>query len=216
MKVVITEKQLKTLRDMNEMAYPSSFNMEYFKSLKTFKERVEYCNTNLVRLGSGSSRIAYRIDNEKVLKLAKNQKGLMQNEEEARLGYNENYFDCIAKVFDYDDNYKFIEMELAMRCNEKEFQRITGYDFQTYYKFLSAFKNDKLHVFFDQDFIDKAYDEISIMTEVGDLIMQTNILLTDLNRIEQYGVVKREGVEQIVITDYGFTKKVHPMYNKNR
>ena len=61
-------------------AYPTSFNIEEFKQLKSFNQRIQYCEQHLQRISSGSSRIVYKIDDEKVLKLAKNKKGLAQNE----------------------------------------------------------------------------------------------------------------------------------------
>lgn len=98
---------------INEMAYPTSFNMEEFKNIRSFAGIVAYCRKHLTRIAEGSSRMVFKIDDEKVLKLAKNRKGLGQNKAEADMGYNEGYFTCIAHVSDYDDNYMFVEMELA-------------------------------------------------------------------------------------------------------
>ena len=44
--------------------------MKVFKSLPSFAARVRYCNEKLQRISSGSARIVYKIDDEKVLKLA--------------------------------------------------------------------------------------------------------------------------------------------------
>lgn len=76
-KIYITESQYKNI--IGEMAYPVSFNFDEFKSLKSFAQRVRYCDEHLQKLGSGSSRIVYVVDNDKVLKLAKNKKGLAVN-----------------------------------------------------------------------------------------------------------------------------------------
>ena len=66
--------------------YPSSWNIEEFKSLRSFAERKRYCDANLQKIASGSGRIVYKVDNQKVLKLAKNKKGVAQNEIESELG----------------------------------------------------------------------------------------------------------------------------------
>ena len=79
-KIIVTEAQY--MKIIDEMAYPVSFNMDEFKMLKTFAARIKYCQARLQRISSGSSRIVYKIDNEKVLKLAKNRKGIAQNEAE--------------------------------------------------------------------------------------------------------------------------------------
>ena len=91
MKIKLLENQLKRLvkltlsedytsvqRDIEE-EYPISWNVEEFSKLKSFNQRIQYCEKNLTRISSGSSRIAYKIDDTKVLKLAKNKKGIAQN-----------------------------------------------------------------------------------------------------------------------------------------
>ena len=89
---MILNEQLKRMKNMIKLienvdeAYPASFNMEEFKNMKSFNQRIQYCEQNLQRISSGSSRIVYRIDDEKVLKLAKNKKGLAQNEAEVDFG----------------------------------------------------------------------------------------------------------------------------------
>ena len=49
--------------------YPSSFDMEHFKTLTKYAERVRYCDAHLRKISSGSSRIVYIVDDTKVLKL---------------------------------------------------------------------------------------------------------------------------------------------------
>ena len=79
-KNIVTESQY--MKIIDGMAYPVSFNMAEFKTLKTFTARIKYCQARLQRISSGSARIVYKIDNEKVLKLAKSRKGIAQNEAE--------------------------------------------------------------------------------------------------------------------------------------
>lgn len=62
-----------------EMAYPVNFSLEGFASIPSFKGRIAYCEQRLERLGSGTSRIAYKVDDEKCLKIAKkSKKGLLK------------------------------------------------------------------------------------------------------------------------------------------
>ena len=100
---------------LQEMAYPKSFNMEEFKSLTSFKKRLEYANTHLPRkIGSGSARTIFQIDDEKVLKLAKNNKGYHQNKVEE--DFYLQGFDIIAKVYDFDqENHSYLETENFFR-----------------------------------------------------------------------------------------------------
>lgn len=59
---------------LEEMAYPTNFNLNEFSQISTFIGRKKYCDERLQKIGAGSSRIVYRVDDEKVLKIAKNKK----------------------------------------------------------------------------------------------------------------------------------------------
>ena len=89
---------------MLDEEYPQSFNMEEFKTLKSFNARINYCQENLKRISSGSSRIVYMIDDEKVLKLAKNNKGIAQNEVEISYGGDYTLDRIVAEVYESDEN----------------------------------------------------------------------------------------------------------------
>jgi len=197
---------------ITEMAYPASFNMEEFKNIRSFAGRVAYCRKHLTRIAEGSSRMVFKIDDEKVLKLAKNRKGLGQNKAEADMGYNEGYFTCIAHVFDYDDDYMFVEMELANKCSKQDFQRITGYDFETFVEFLRAEASGNLRKEFSQEFIDEAYDNQSIMTEISEFVRTYELPVGDIYYLPHYGIVKRNGEEYVVLIDYGLTNDVYEKY----
>jgi len=209
MKLIISEQQYKNL--LNEMPYPQSFNMETFKSITSFAGRVKYCREHLKRIAEGSSRMIFKIDDEKVLKLAKNRKGLAQNKSEADMGYNEGYFTCVAEVFDFDDNYLFVEMEYASPCSKRDFLRIEGYDFETFKKFILSLHKDRVRIDFSQETIDDFYDNQSLATQIYEFANTYNLPIseyTDLLLLKHYGIVKRNGIEYIVIIDYGLTNEV--------
>lgn len=57
------------------------FSFETLTSLSSYKKRIAYCKQMLGQpIGNGSSRIVFQISDERVLKVAKNQKGIAQNE----------------------------------------------------------------------------------------------------------------------------------------
>lgn len=126
-KIYITESQYKNI--IGEMAYPVSFNFDEFKSLKSFAQRVRYCDEHLQKLGSGSSRIVYVVDNDKVLKLAKNKKGIAQNQVEVRLG-TEPYYTCFAEIYEYDEGGLWVEMEYCSKAKKSDFKKIYGITFE--------------------------------------------------------------------------------------
>ena len=133
-RLIISEEQYNYL--VSEMAYPATFNMDVFKSLPTFTKRIQYCESKLERISAyGSSRIVYKIDDEKVLKLAKNNKGVAQNECEAS-DYYKKSIECFAKIYDYDDNFLWVEMQLAKKVKPSDFNRIVGVSFKTVCDFI--------------------------------------------------------------------------------
>lgn len=72
------------------------------------KNYFEYASLNLEELGKGSSRIVYLLSAKKVLKIALNVKGIAQNEAEIDIYTNPKTKAIIAKIFDYDVDYKYI------------------------------------------------------------------------------------------------------------
>jgi hypothetical protein len=69
---ILRESLNKTIiENLIDEDYPINFNMDEFKGLITFKDRITYCDNNLKKISSGSGRIVYMIDDIKVLKLSK-------------------------------------------------------------------------------------------------------------------------------------------------
>ena len=115
-----------------EEDYPSNFDLEEFSKLTSFNKRIKYCQERLKRISSGSSRIVYMVDDTKVLKIAKNEKGLNQNEIEAEYSNYHDIKDITAQVFAYDNKNLWIEMELARKVTPKIFEKVVGVSFNDY------------------------------------------------------------------------------------
>lgn len=192
--------------------YPSSFDMEYFKTLKTFKERIAYCQENLERISSGSSRIAYKIDDSKVLKLAKNNKGITQNEIEIDRGKDAYYSEILAQVFDYDENGLWVEMELARKVVPREFFMITKFKIEDIGKYLINFQESTNgrgeRYFLQKPLLDRLRND-EFVERLRDFVAGTDTLAGDLGRLSSYGIVKRDGEDQLVLIDFGLTDSDH-------
>lgn len=202
----------KVLKESIEEAYPESFNMETFKSLRNHAERNRYAAEHLQKIAAGSSRVVYKIDDEKVLKLAKNNKGIAQNGTEISWG-NDSYFgDILAKTFDYDDNDLWVEMELARKINKYEFKRLTGFnieDVNTYLRIFEAENNGRTAWWSIDPELKSKMNEDEFIAKILDFSQSADIEVGDFGRASSYGVVKRDGHEVLVITDYGLTKDVY-------
>jgi mRNA-degrading endonuclease RelE of RelBE toxin-antitoxin system len=233
-KFIFTEAQIKHIikENMNnELAnYPQSFNMDTFKSLNSYNKKIQYCNQYLQRIASGSSRIVYKIDDATVLKLAKNQKGIAQNEAETQ--YRDDMYapNIFAEVYDNDENFYWIEMQLAKKAKPSDFKRLTGYDFKTFQNFVTysaqqylprrsygfSIPSEYKQLFDSEEFQNMVWDN------PDNVFYQTNEYLTsyqiekygDVQRISSWGVVKdkHDGTDKLVLIDYGLTDDIFNQY----
>lgn len=209
--VFITESQMKYLQ---EMAYPTNFNIEEFKGLTSFAKRVEYCNKRLVFLGQGSSRRVYMVDNEKCLKLAKNRKGIAQNE--AENDYCLQQLDLCPTIYNYDRNGLWIEVQIAKKAKASDFKRLTGYGWDVFCAWvdyvatqylnpkLSRYRGEFREIFESSDFENFLYNNNSIFSKINTYM--TDYMLKsygDLQRLSSWGIVSNNGQENLVLVDSG-------------
>lgn len=203
-----------------EEDYPASFDMETFKSLQSHAGRNRYAEEHLQKLAQGSSRIVYKIDNEKVLKLAKNNKGIAQNETEIQWGNDSYYDNILAQTFDSDDNSLWVEMELARKITKSEFKKLTGFDINDVSMHLKNWKEEirgKRGYFSMDPELRERMNESDFISSITDFAESADIEVGDFVVASSYGVVKRGGQDVLVITDYGLTKDVYSThYEKKR
>jgi mRNA-degrading endonuclease RelE of RelBE toxin-antitoxin system len=217
MKIIITEKQHDRLIKRNiEEDYPINWNVEEFRKLKSFSSRKQYCDKNLIRISSGSSRVVYKIDDTKVLKLAKNKKGLAQNEIEIDFSKDFMWVGIIAEIFNYDENNLWVEMELARKLTPKIFEEITGLNFEEYGNGLKYYKsetgnNTNSYKPSKPDSYDDMWEN-EFSYDIFNLIGGYDINVGDLTKMSTYGVVNRNGEDEVVMIDYGLTNKVYDSY----
>lgn len=115
---------------------PDSWDRDIFT--KSFKKQIDYALERSTRLGQGSSRVAFEIEFEgrpTVLKIAKNAKGLAQNEKEADWGMFQMYPDILIPLIDVDgdnDPPRWLHFEKAGKLTNQIFQSMTGYSFEEF------------------------------------------------------------------------------------
>jgi hypothetical protein len=201
-----------------EEDYPESFDMNLFKTLKSFASRKKYCEQHLKRISSGSSRIVYLIDNVKVLKLAWNNKGLAQNKTEIAFSNDYMWDGLIAEIFEYDENNLWVEMELARKVTPTIWNSIIGIPIEELHKcarFIDQEKNPrKFRYHFTKPASMDKVENNEFTSSILDLISNFNIGAGDFGRLSTYGLVKRDGKDKIVIIDYGLTNEIYDSYYK--
>lgn len=224
MKIIITEKQESAIKRfiVNE-AMSDEFSFDILKSLKTFRDRKNYCDKYLgFNVGSGSSRLVYQLDDEKVLKLAKNEKGIAQNEQEYSFG-QEKFVDVTPHIFnEMCDlvNFTFIVSEYVLPAKEKDFMELYGINFKTFISVINTVnvwyggkRYLGIKVLSDEE-MKYLQEENPDIKEFVDYVSNYNPPIDDMLRLANYGMVMREGSPQIVLLDSGLTDEIYNKYYK--
>jgi len=197
--------------------YPSTFDMEYFKTLTKFTERVKYCDQHLKKISSGSSRIVYLVDDKMVLKLAKNKKGLAQCETEIQWGQDSYFGSVLASTIMYHPDDLWVEMELARKIKKNDFKRLEGIDFDEFGKYLKNFEmesNGRRGIFNIDNETKEVLNENQFTQSICEFMQSVGSPAGDLMRLNSYGLVTRNGEEIIVIIDFGLTHDIYDEYYK--
>lgn len=195
--------------------YPTSFDFEHFGQLPSFRKRIEYCEEHLSRISSGSSRIVYKIDETKVLKLAKNKKGLGQNEVEIQWGRDDYFGSILARTHHYDNDDLWVEMELAKKVRKADFIRHAGCDIDDMFKYMDNFinRNNRKQVNYGlRKSMEDEMDNNEFVASILDFAMNTKAMHGDLCKLNSYGLVQRDGEEIMVLIDFGFSTDVYETY----
>lgn len=214
--IIITEaQQRKLIRE----AKKDTFSLDVLSSLRSFSKRMAYCIEQLGGyIGKGTSRAVFQIDDEKVLKLAINEKGIAQNDAEVMTS---NYSDWImTKVFNSDQNGFWIISEFVLPAKSQDFEHCLGLNFNDFCKFIETSHQERQNTRYRSSwnrFTNEEYEELLENNE--DLAMFDTFLgdnpdypVGDLKRISSYGLAKRDGYDTIVLLDSGATDDVIRQY----
>lgn len=117
---------------LNEVPLPPDWDPEKLNLRQKFKDRLKYALDRSKRIGGGSARVAMIIEYEgrpTVLKVAKNRKGLAQNEAEAGI-LEDSVLGKLSIVIPYIDHDKqndppvWIHTELAKRITTPTLKKL--------------------------------------------------------------------------------------------
>jgi len=165
-----------------------------FTNIKSFKDKIKFAESNFHKIGAGSSRIVYDINDTLVLKLAKNKKGLAQNELEIDIGTTEYYFTGITKVIQYDENNTWLISEKASKISYSDFEKFFGIPLLHFFIYLKKGE--------DMGNVQNTLQTTSLGV-IYDLVNDYDLAPGDIDRISSWGKTKN-GLIKLV--DYGFSK----------
>lgn len=199
---------------IEEAVYPEGFDVAAFKALPSFAARIKYVKQRLPKVAQGSARAVFIVDENTVLKVAMNAKGKAQNNVEADLGRAGYY--PVAHVYEVGDDGVWIEMEKAQKITTKTFKQVSGMPFDRFAEIILYFdaeRNGKNHYWDKPEGYDEIWDEgIPLIKEIMDLIGNYDMPGGDIARISSWGIVARDGKQELVLIDFGLTKSVWDDY----
>lgn len=192
---------------LNE-AVSDEFSFETLKSLPSFNQRLTYCKEHLgPNIGQGSSRIVFQLTDEICLKLAKNAKGIAQNELEFR--NSDDYFidNLFPKVFDESDseNYLFLVSEYVLPAKKSDFNIVENISFNDFENILTLLRLGRRLTQEENNI----YDESDLVRSIYDYAMNYDVPIVELTRIQNYGLVYRDNQATIVLLDSGFNDDIY-------
>jgi hypothetical protein len=195
--------------------YPTSFDHNVFKTLNSFAKRKEYCDQHLQKIAQGSGRIVYAVDNKMVLKLAKNARGIAQNNVESSLGNDSYIEDICATVYDSHPDDHWLEMERAKKLTPQRFKQLLGFDVQQLGNYLYNYDQENNSGRYRRS-VDPNQVELirnhDITRSLIELITNFNLMPDDLGAITSYGEVMREGKPDVILVDFGYNDEVYMDY----
>jgi hypothetical protein len=176
--------------------------LKNIEKLETHGARKKYAEKNLKHLSSGSSRIVYLTSDKTIIKLAKNDKGLAQNEAESNPKMKSKF---INRTISSAKNNSWMQTHYLDKISVKDFEEMTGLDFDDFgdsirygLKNVSGHSDKKKPKNFDEVSKSEIYKE---MKKIGD---KNKLMGGDLARISSWG--KKDG--HPVLIDAGLTKEV--------
>lgn len=213
--VVITEQQAKVLKEATD----GNFSTDELNQQRSFAAKMRYCQQHLGQhVGRGSSRIVYQIDDEKVLKLAFNEKGIAQNQEES-YGYKQRY-DFIPKIFETDNDYQWIICEYVLPAKKSDFKYCLGISWDEFDDFVNTVFSQFSRYYIGHDL---DYEEMGQMAENNEMLWELKeyienmqLVNNDITRISNWGLAKRNGNAYLVFLDHGLSDSVYNQYYKRR
>ena len=224
----------------NEYAKASSHGNEQMDFFSNAMLRFMKDNVSQIRfVGQGSSRIVYVMANNTALKLAKTEAGIAQNRQEAKICMNPMMKYAIFPDFYGADtkNWLALNCELCAESKRSDFKRIFNAQPELIVDVFSQIdfsaSNLRQYLMYLLDYYEKD-DNFVKATFIKQLIHPSTeafkalrsliyfyadnglneLLISDLEFIENWGLTIRNGQECLVVIDAGFNEDVYQEFYK--
>ena len=172
-------------------------------------ERIRFLNATLPLVGNGSSRRCYELPDSSVLKIAKNEKGIAQNDGETSFDEGSDY-ELLNTPSDFCEHGTWLVCEKLEKATRKKFKEITGLDFNELSADLSELSTYQVATsqrggYFSKEgeILDKfAASGNPVLERLVNFINDTGCLAGDFGKLNSWGI---DGNGNIKAMDYGLT-----------
>lgn len=197
---------------LTESPLPDDWDGAMYNERVPFARRVKYAQERAKKLGTGSSRIAFVIPyqgRDTVLKIAKNRKGMAQNEVEAQ-HLNDYYLvglDLFIPLIDYDEQNEtptWIHTEMAQKAREADFVKACGGTLNDLLAYASKYHGRQWH----GGDASKVDEESELAQAMVDYVGNYDANIADYRNIKNWGIYNGRPV----IIDAGYNNDVHDLY----
>lgn len=216
----------------------NSFDWDFFKNISDMYDVKDYLDKTLQPVSkhakdAGSSRIAYVLSNDKVLKIAKNNAGIAQNKAETDIASKSNS-SIFTKIYDHHPNYIWIVAELVEPLVSSNMNRVAGIFGANIFPNTSYFNEFMGYMMDTKGDVDKALEKYEIkqvpwaskenpnigkdiqneqakanikhfFNELVDFAKKGNVVLDDMLHTSSLGI---SADDRIVVLDFGFTPEI--------
>jgi len=197
---------------LQETPLPDDWDKSAYKSDTSFASRIRYAVERAQKVGTGSSRVAFEIEYEgrpTVLKVAKNKKGIAQNDYESSM-LDDYYFTGLGiniPMIDYDEENEsptWIHMEKAAKMKPNQFKQFFSGLTPDEALHVAQYGSGKIQVGEDSERYQQLIEDNEYLDSLVDLIGNYDIAFFDLTRLANWGVYKNGPV----IIDIGGSSEV--------
>jgi hypothetical protein len=214
----LSEKLEYTKCVKEDVQFPEGFDVEELKKISSYAGKQKYVAQHLEKLGAGSARVVYKIDDTHVLKLAKNAKGIAQNEVEGDWSMHKHYPEFVPELIEVDDDYLWIIKERINKITKGEFAKLSGYKYEDFSTMLRKFVNDRTsNKKFPWSVNPDEYAEFmddEFIQELSDFIINYDLEVGDIGgSISNWGKSTKH-TDNPVLADVGLSKSVHQQHYK--
>ncbi len=189
---------------LNESPLPDQWDKNKYKGRLDFRSMINYAQEKSKELGAGSSRVAFLIKHDgkdSALKIAKNPKGVAQNEQEVKYLSDSSLkkLNILIPLIDYDkENHRprWVHTEFAEKIGSNYFEKETGLSLKDFVLYVYR----EVHV--NPKNADKQSELKKEIKEDSKLLKSLRVLFTehkdleygDLGRIENWGLYNGNAV----------------------